>query len=200
MHRLVALVLLVAANWLAWSPPFVPVHFAIADLERRLASELGLAPSRFADTSLLPPDHVLLLAPEEQSLLSVYVGCYEQQGLAALGPHDPAVCYAAQGWQVGEPRALPIEVDGHAATVQTVGVTGAEGELFVTWWAQPRGQLPGANEGALHELLQRWRTRRSDVVWVRLEWDAAMAQRPDEVARTAAQVAAAVQTAVQPER
>ena len=84
--------------------------------------------------------------------------------------------------------------------MQTVGVTGAEGELFVTWWAQPRGQLPGANRGALHELLQRWRTRRSDVVWVRLEWDAAMAQRPDEVARTAAQVAAAVQTAVQPER
>lgn len=199
MTRLAVFCCLLATAWIVWLPLGPRARLDFRELEAALAGPLGLVPNRFDDSNLLPDDYLWLLAQREQPLISLYVGWYPRLGGSALGPHDPQVCYASQGWAVGAVQRIEVALDSTTAMIQAAMVSEPAGSLFVTWWSQPRGELP-QDPGRVSwwdEMVQRWTTGRSDLAWVRLEWDPAAAEDLPRVAATAAQVMIAVRRAIE---
>lgn len=176
--RLAAIAVLLLANWVVWRPGGASGSFDLAALRSALQQRWSLREDRFPPSGLLPDEYLLLLADDAQPLLSVYVGYYATQGLAATGPHDPHDCYATQGWQVDAPTTRQLAVDGRPATVQTTTVQRGDERLLVTFWSQRPGSLPlaPAQQSVFGELAERWRSGRSDLAWVRMEWRQEMAE------------------------
>jgi hypothetical protein len=179
--RISGLIILLLANWLVWRPPGSAMTFDLDGLRTGLIGECKVREERFPPSPMLPDDYALFVADGDQPLRSIYVGFYPTQGLAAEGPHDPHDCYATQGWDIRSTGKLELKVDGKPAVVQTAVVESPGNKLFVTWWSQRPGGAPGDPDqrGALQDLLDRWRRGRSDLCWVRIEWDPSMADMKD---------------------
>lgn len=202
MRRMAAaapLAVLLALNWAVFGPGGPEPVFELDLLRERLGGPLGLRERRYEDVSLLPEHHVLLLAEREQPLLSIYVGCYPRMDASTQGPHDPEMCYPSFGYEVREVGSTTVRFEGRDAGVRTARVVVPDGELLVTWWPQSRGQPPppaDAPQRAFDELWTRWQTGRTDLVWVRLEWDAAARPAQPDFDAIVATVMATVRDAV----
>jgi len=160
-------------------------HFDARGFEQQLRQifpEAKMLRESFPDASLLPDDYFFFHIHEPTefagaALLSTYVGYYPIQGLGTSSPHDPRVCYPVQGYAlVGEPSSVPIAAeDGGevaAASRLIVRSDALEDERVVYYWVQEQGKLPsstGARPGALGEIWNRYRSGRSDLIWVRVE-------------------------------
>lgn len=175
--RVIGLLLLLLANWLVWRPPGADLPYDLEGLRADLAGRFAMREERFEPSAMLPDRYLLLLAQRDQPLRSIYVGYYPVQGLAVDGPHDPFLCYAVQGWEVRAGRSLELDANGGRAVVPSAHAVSLEDSLFVTWWSQRPGQLPvdPSSHRLLGDLWDRWRLVRTDLAWVRVEWEAAVA-------------------------
>ncbi len=140
---------------------------------------------RFQPSPLLPKDYLLYVTKENESpSLSIYLGYYP--GIIFLGeqPHDPEVCYQAQGWELAKERqaeAVPMG-DGRVAFVQRLEVAYGEEQREVVFWKQEPGRLPEREESGFvalgRDLAGRMGRGRRDYAWVRIESDPGFLPRP----------------------
>ena len=140
---------------------------------------------RFQPSPLLPKDYLLFVTKEGESpKLSIYLGYYP--GIVFLGeqPHDPEVCYQAQGWELAQGRiseAVPMG-DGKVAYVHRLEVAFGEEQREVVFWRQEPGRLPEKAESGLvaigRDLAGRMGKGRRDYAWVRIESDPGFLPRP----------------------
>ncbi len=140
---------------------------------------------RFEPSPLLPRDYLLYVTKEDESpRLSVYLGYYP--GIIFLGeqPHDPEVCYQAQGWELAKGRkaeAVPMG-GGKVAYVQRLKVVYGEEQREVVFWKQEPGRLPEQEESGLvamgRDFAGRMGRGRRDYAWVRIESETGFLPRP----------------------
>jgi hypothetical protein len=140
---------------------------------------------RFQPSPLLPKDYLLYVTKENESpKLSIYLGYYP--GLIFLGeqPHDPEVCYQAQGWELAKGReveAIPMGEAG-VAYVQRLEVAYGEEQREVVFWKQEPDRLPEKRESGLaslgRDLVGRVGRGRRDYAWVRIESEPGFLPRP----------------------
>lgn len=186
-----SLAILGAGNLLLWGSYLAERQSRSFDFDAMQAAtveaygDAGLAPFRFAQAHLLPPQYLYLARTRpEHPLLSAYLGYYPRRGLLEGTPHDPELCYRSFGWDV-EDGPEPVAVgDGSGDTflqVERMLVRKGDHRRLLLYWLQRGGREPGAaraDTGWPSDLWDRIRLGRSDMVWVRLEFDPAQFELP----------------------
>ncbi|MHC5066410.1 MAG: exosortase-associated EpsI family protein [Planctomycetota bacterium] len=145
-----------------------------------------LVEQRFSeeDAVLMPDDYLYVETRDNRlDLISIYVGYYPVQGLNESLPHDPQVCYPNSGYDVtAGPVPFPIPSPGTDAelSVSRMFVEWRQDKRQVYYWQQERGLLPPPPQQALSALGETWarfRSGRSDLIWVRVEFAAGSAEQ-----------------------
>ena len=104
------------------------------------------------DEGTLQPEVVEMLAPESYSMRyftardrpSIWIYAAFYRGDRTGAPHDPMICYPAQGWSISEDREMQLDLGPE----QSIPVRFMRGELsdadeLVLYWRQPVGRWPG---------------------------------------------------------
>ena len=185
------LAILLCGNILLWGDRCSPRDERSFDFEsfREQAREAfpgsGLVDTLFEPNPLLPDEYIYMEGTTQDPWFSVYVGYYPGQGLMGNEPHDPRVCYQVAEFEILQEDVLELTspefeaplylnrilVQHHsmpdaAGTVQT-------SQRIAFYWSHASGKLPTRSGGGLSTLWQlpsRVLSRRSDLVWVRLEF------------------------------
>jgi EpsI family protein len=191
----------------------LPLGALKLDIARKQQAEHPF-PSRSPDTlgewravgdSELPPEALEMLVPEAYSMryyeaenrppIWIYAAFY--RGVGPSGPHDPAICYPAQGWSVSEDREARINLDeSESFPVRFMRAELSGADELVLYWRQPVARWP---DRLPYEFLRRLRDRvfgNPEYAFVRISLR--RPRSPDGVSETDMQALHAVAVALAP--
>ena len=177
-----------------------------------------LADWRASGEERLDPQVLAMIAPDAYSMrvyrasgkppVWLYLAFY--RGNAAIGAHDPKICYPAQGWEITSTAPVAVPVDGAEFPATLLRTAHGGREEVVLYWFQPAERWPGP---AVQEHVRRAVDRlvgRPEYAFVRLSLRRGATERglegPDSetlaqlAAALAPRVRAAVSVASQPVR
>ncbi len=184
------LAILLCGNILLWGDRCSPRAERSFDYEsfqgqaREAFPGSGLVEAFFESNPLLPDEYLYLEGTTDNPWFSVYVSYYPGQGLMGTEPHDPRVCYQVAEFETLQEDVMELtfpELEEplylNRILLQQHSLPDADGIVHTSqriayYWRHVRGEMPTQSGGGLSTLLQlpsRMLSRRSDLVWVRLE-------------------------------